>query len=62
MCVMLEMRLFDLAIDKNTSVVDMHRRGWGVRGDGWRWQRCLFVWEEELLKECCAALDHFILQ
>ncbi|MCH84514.1 hypothetical protein A2U01_0005346 [Trifolium medium] len=75
MCVMLAMRwlggevlclrfsrLFGLAIDKNILVTDMHRIGWGVGGDGLRWRRCLLAREEELLKQYCAALDHFILQ
>jgi hypothetical protein len=44
------------------SVVDMYRRGWGVREAGRRWRRRLFVWEDELHMECCAILDFIFLQ
>ncbi|KAK2365229.1 hypothetical protein QL285_090004 [Trifolium repens] len=54
-------RLFELSVDKNISVADMYRRGWGVREAGWRWRRRVFLWEE-LDMECCAALDFIFLQ
>lgn len=39
----------------------MNLLGWG-RGETWKWRRRLFVWEEELVGECCALLNSFVLQ
>ncbi|MCI16701.1 YIPF1-like protein [Trifolium medium] len=36
--------------------------GWDEGGDAWRWQRHLWVWEEELLGECMTLLHDIILQ
>ncbi|PNY13834.1 cysteine-rich receptor-like protein kinase [Trifolium pratense] len=55
-------RLFELAIDKNITVADMYRRGWVVGGNGWRWRRHLFAWEEDLVLECCVVLENLFLQ
>jgi hypothetical protein len=56
-------RLFELSFDKNISVANMYtKKGIGCGGDGkkrWRW--CLFVWEDELHMECCAALGFIFL-
>ncbi|GAU41808.1 hypothetical protein TSUD_299740 [Trifolium subterraneum] len=55
-------RIFELCLDKDRSVANMCRLGWGFHGDGWRWHRRLFAWEEELWGECCAALANVSLQ
>jgi hypothetical protein len=53
-------RLFKLSIDKNILVAEMCRWGWGDEGGGWRWRRCLLVWEEELVMECGAMLENML--
>ena len=55
-------RLFELAEDKNCKVVEMERLGWAVDGRAWVWRRRLFVWEEEMVRECFVLLHNFILQ
>jgi hypothetical protein len=55
-------RLFDLCLDKDMLVADMYRLGWGFYGNGWRWRRRLFAWEEELWGECCGVLANVLLQ
>jgi hypothetical protein len=40
-------RLFDLCLDKDITVAELRRQGWGVEGNGWRWRRRLLAWEEE---------------
>ncbi|GAU10307.1 hypothetical protein TSUD_421680, partial [Trifolium subterraneum] len=55
-------RLFELALDKNITVADMYRRGWDAGGNGWRWRRHLFAWEEDLVLECYAVLENLFLQ
>ncbi|GAU43919.1 hypothetical protein TSUD_28600 [Trifolium subterraneum] len=37
-------------------------RGWDAGGNGWRWGRHLFAWEEDLVLECCAVLENLFLQ
>jgi len=34
----------------------------GVEGEGWRWRRRLFAWEEELVVDCCSLLENIVLQ
>jgi hypothetical protein len=36
-------RLIELTVDKNISVADKWRSGWGVGGSGWSWRRSLFA-------------------
>ncbi|MCH91367.1 receptor-like kinase, partial [Trifolium medium] len=55
-------RLFDLAENKSSMVKEMFLLGWGEGGDAWKWQRCLWAWEEELLGECRVLLHDIILQ
>ena len=55
-------RLFELAVDKVSSVRDMESRGWGVDGGAWEWRRGLFAWEEECVRECSLLLHNIILQ
>jgi len=55
-------RLFDLAMDKESKVVNMGRWGWTVDGRAWEWRRRLFAWEEECVRECCVLLNNFVLQ
>jgi hypothetical protein len=43
--------LFSLSINKKVSVAEMRRLDWGVGGEGWRWQRRLFAWEERMVEE-----------
>ncbi|MCH85875.1 YIPF1-like protein [Trifolium medium] len=51
-------RLFQLCLDKDITVADMHRLGWDVGDNGWQWRKALFAWEEELWRECCAVLTN----
>lgn len=54
-------RLFDLAVEKESSVEDMWRRGWD--GDGGRgWRRRLIAWEEESMRERYVLLHKIVLQ
>ncbi|GAU24791.1 hypothetical protein TSUD_157040 [Trifolium subterraneum] len=43
-------------------VVEMFSLGWGVDGEAWKWQRQLWAWEEEMLRECQTLLLNFTLQ
>lgn len=36
--------------------------GWGVNGEAWKWCRSLFVWEEEMVRECVERLSPIVLQ
>jgi hypothetical protein len=44
------MCVFLLFVNKEVVVVVMWRLGWGVGGEGWRWQRRVFAWEEGLVE------------
>ncbi|GAU29928.1 hypothetical protein TSUD_148370 [Trifolium subterraneum] len=55
-------RLFDLAENKSCSVAEMFSMGWEVGGEAWVWRRQLWVWEEEMLRECQTLLLHFSFQ
>ncbi|GAU20019.1 hypothetical protein TSUD_273540 [Trifolium subterraneum] len=55
-------RLYDLADNKHISVADMFQAGWALNGNGWKWRRRLFVWEEELVAQCVGVLANFVLQ
>jgi hypothetical protein len=55
-------KLFELSLDKNSTLADMFRFGRGYGGNGWRWYRQLFAWEEELWGECYPALANVLLQ
>ena len=50
-------RLFDLATNKFSTVVDMCARGWEDGGEAWSWRRRLWTWEEEMLDKCRQLLD-----
>ncbi|GAU10944.1 hypothetical protein TSUD_112380 [Trifolium subterraneum] len=54
-------RLYDLADNKNISVADMCANGWALNGNGRKWRRRLFAWEEELVA-CVGVLANFVLQ
>jgi hypothetical protein len=54
-------RLFELADNKLTTVANMHFLGWEVNGEAWKWRRRLFVWEEDLVRECADRLSHVVL-
>jgi hypothetical protein len=45
-------RLFDLAVTKPSSVAEMFSLGWQAGGEAWLWRRQLWVWEEDMLREC----------
>jgi hypothetical protein len=49
-------RLFELAENKLETVAGMFSLGLGHGGEGWRWRRRLWVWEENLLDECRVVL------
>ncbi|MCI05832.1 YIPF1-like protein, partial [Trifolium medium] len=55
-------RLFELSLDKDGTVADVFRLGWGYGGNGWRWRRLLFAREKELWGECCSVLANVLLQ
>ncbi|GAU14317.1 hypothetical protein TSUD_308770 [Trifolium subterraneum] len=55
-------RLFDLSENKGQTVVEMFSLGWGVAGEVWQWRRQLWVWEEEMLRECQTLLLNISLQ
>ena len=55
-------RLFDLSVNKESTVEEMTRLGWEVGGMGWEWRRRLLVWEEESVEECSVLLHNVVLQ
>ncbi|GAU29681.1 hypothetical protein TSUD_53330 [Trifolium subterraneum] len=55
-------RLFDLVVNKSSTVAEMCSLGWDTGGEAWVWQRHLWAWEEEMLGECQVLLHDFILQ
>jgi len=55
-------RLFDLAVNKESKVVDMWWLGWGLEGGAWGWRRRLLAWEEESVRECSMLLHNFVMQ
>ncbi|GAU10297.1 hypothetical protein TSUD_420400, partial [Trifolium subterraneum] len=55
-------RLFDLTINKSSTVAECSSLGWGPGGAAWVWRRQLWAWEEEMLGECQALLHNFVLQ
>jgi len=55
-------RLFDLSLNKLSTVAGMFSLGWEVGGAAWRWRRRLWEWEEELLGECRQLLYTFVVQ
>jgi hypothetical protein len=44
-------RLFNLAVNKECSVEEMSRLGWGEGVNAWRWKRQLMAWEEDSVRE-----------
>jgi hypothetical protein len=55
-------RLFDLAETKSSTVAEMYSLGWEVGGEAWVWRRQLWVWDEEMLRECQILLLPVTLQ
>ncbi|MCI98192.1 receptor-like protein kinase ANXUR2, partial [Trifolium medium] len=55
-------RLFDLAVNKSSTVAELFTLGWGTGGEAWLLRRQLWAWEEEMLGECQTLLDDFFLQ
>ncbi|GAU43105.1 hypothetical protein TSUD_373000 [Trifolium subterraneum] len=55
-------RLFDLTINKSSTVAGCFSLGWGPVGAAWVWWRQLWAWEEEMLGECKTLLHNFVLQ
>lgn len=53
--------LFELADDKSCTVSLMSALGWEDAGAAWRWRRQLWVWEEDMLRECVTLLRSFSL-
>ena len=49
-------RLFDLTENKDASVATLFSLGLMHGGEGWRWRRRLWAWEEDLLEECRTLL------
>jgi len=48
-------RLFELTVNKLVTVAEMFSLGWGLNGEAWKWQRWLFVWEEEMVGGMCGT-------
>ncbi|MCI03096.1 heat-shock protein [Trifolium medium] len=55
-------RLFDLSLNRSSTVAVMSELGWGVGGAAWLWRRRLWAWEEEMLEECRSLLFDIVLQ
>lgn len=55
-------RLFELAVEKESRVEYMGRRGWEPNSGVWVWRRQLFAWEEESLRECSPLLHNTVFQ
>ncbi|KAK2370837.1 hypothetical protein QL285_083849 [Trifolium repens] len=49
-------RLFDLSMNKSSTVAEMFEAGWEAGGEAWVWRRQLWAWEEEMLGECQSLL------
>lgn len=47
-------RLYELAVDKTVTVANICSLGMRHGGEGWRWRRRLWAWEENVLEECRA--------
>ena len=54
-------RLFDLAENKTIMVANFFSLGLAREGEGWRWRRRLWAWEEDMLEECRALLFDVLL-
>jgi hypothetical protein len=53
--------LFLLSVNKRSDCGwDVEVIGWGVGGEGWRWQRRVFAWEERVGGEQCLLLVNII--
>ena len=55
-------RLFDLSLNKSSTVAEMFSLGWEDGGAAWGCRRHLWDWEEEMIGECRHLLDNFVLQ
>ncbi|GAU10810.1 hypothetical protein TSUD_425590, partial [Trifolium subterraneum] len=44
-------RLFDLSLNRMSTVAEMSALGWGGGGEAWLWRRQLWAWEEEMVEE-----------
>jgi hypothetical protein len=55
-------RLFDLSLNRMSTVAEMSALGWGGGGEAWLWRRQLWAWEEEMVEECRALLVDVVLQ
>ena len=54
-------RLFDLAENKIITVANFFSLGLARDGEGWRWRRRLWTWEEDMVEECRALLFDVLL-
>jgi len=45
-------KLFDLDVNKLSTVAEMFSLGWESNDEVWDWLRRLFAWEEKLVREC----------
>jgi hypothetical protein len=55
-------RLFDLTVNKSSSVAEMFAAGWETGGEAWVWRRQLWACEEEMLGKCQSLLLPFTVQ
>ena len=55
-------RLFDLAINKDSTVEEMESLGWEEGGRAWEWRHSLLAWEEKSMRECFEVLHNIVLQ
>jgi hypothetical protein len=54
-------RLFDLAKNKSSTVAEMFSLVWEAGGEAWVWRKLLWVWKEEILRECQTLLLPFVV-
>jgi len=54
--------LFDLTTNKYSTMADMCAIGGEDGGHVWSWRRRLWVWEEEMVKECRILLANVVVQ
>lgn len=55
-------RLFELAVNKLSTMANVFSLGWEEGGEAWGWRKRLWAWEEEMVVECRHLLNTIVLQ